>query len=349
MKILHVVNPGGENPYVESISTAMQNVGVSVVMSTDYFFSDEYFDIIHFHWPEALTNWQIITDELVNTVKKNVRLRQSQGAKVIYTYHNDKPHYVSSKATHDLYRFLEQHADGIIHLGDASMKTLSNLQVPQTVIPHQTYNYQNKVSKKEARSILKIKEASFVILVFGKIRNFDEQKVILSFHKELNKSNKLLLVPRWKDASRPLFSHWLKLLKYYYVNRVVLKYINGIFGKGSVKENDIQLYFNAADILFLPRTNNVNSGLIPLAFSFGLPVVGFNSGNIGSILSKSNNFVLNDLKKNSISELAKNLKHEKLLQINNSNYEIAKSTWGLKNIVEQTLTFYNLITGGKFE
>ena len=55
--------------------------------------------------------------------------------------------------------------------------------------------------------------------------------------------------------------------------------------------SEIATYFMAADIVIIPRLNQLNSGLVYLAFTFSKIVVGPDIGNIGVILRKTGNFV----------------------------------------------------------
>ena len=45
-------------------------------------------------------------------------------------------------------------------------------------------------------------------------------------------------------------------------------------------DNDVQYYFKAADIVFIPRLNTINSAIIPVASFFKRVFVGADIGNI---------------------------------------------------------------------
>ena len=58
-----------------------------------------------------------------------------------------------------------------------------------------------------------------------------------------------------------------------------------------VSQSEIKNICNSSDILLIFRSDSLNSGNIPLGFTFGCYVVGPNIGNIGEILIRNNNTV----------------------------------------------------------
>ena len=52
-------------------------------------------------------------------------------------------------------------------------------------------------------------------------------------------------------------------------------------GKGFVSDQELPLYFGAADVVFIQRVKILNSGNLPLGFYYGKVVVGPNLGDVG--------------------------------------------------------------------
>ena len=50
---------------------------------------------------------------------------------------------------------------------------------------------------------------------------------------------------------------------------------------------------SATDVLFIPRINSLNSGLVQLGFTYGCVVLGSEFGNIGDQLKQTNNPTFN--------------------------------------------------------
>ena len=61
--------------------------------------------------------------------------------------------------------------------------------------------------------------------------------------------------------------------------------------RGYVDENMMSLFLEASDVVFVSRSNTLNSGNVYLALSYGKAIVGPDYGNIGQILRKTGNSV----------------------------------------------------------
>ncbi len=82
---------------------------------------------------------------------------------------------------------------------------------------------------------------------------------------------------------------------------------------------NVQIYLKAADLLFIPRFNTLNSGNVALGFTFGKVVIGPGYGVIGETLNKTENPVFDPADLNSVSEAIK------------AGFDLAKSGHGIKN------------------
>lgn len=56
-----------------------------------------------------------------------------------------------------------------------------------------------------------------------------------------------------------------------------------------IPDEQLPCYLAAADVVFIQRTDILNSGNVPLALSFGRVVTGPDSGNIGGLLAETGN------------------------------------------------------------
>ncbi|MEM6515871.1 MAG: hypothetical protein AAF688_06785, partial [Bacteroidota bacterium] len=157
------------------------------------------------------------------------------------------------------------------------------------VIPHQNYDsLPNTSTKAQARKHLQISEDAHVMLVFGNINENEKELITKAFNFIPNK-NKVLLAPKWKIKRRKIdyirLREWVwhlekKIHKLDKKRRVDL---------GFIEEEDAHFYLNASDFLFIPRTNELNSGNITLGCTFGLVVVGKDDSDIGEILHATGN------------------------------------------------------------
>lgn len=196
-------------------------------------------------------------------------------------------HEISSlrkNSLNDYYQIGFKSCSLLIHLTEYSKQNFSIVNASNIFIPHPFYeNISNSISKTESRKKLFISPNAKLILSFGNIRNYAESNFLVKTLKELNKRSDFeLITTRFFFGKNPV--SW-KINKFKYSK---LKYLH--LNNVNVKEDDLQIYFNAADIIILPRigTENLNSGVIYLASYFKKIIVGPSDGNIGYILKSLN-------------------------------------------------------------
>lgn len=253
----------------------------------------ETFDLIHIHWPEALSHWKIPS----NTELHKIETRLAKAPRIICTRHNFKPHSSNHPNAEALYRITYKNAYGIIHLGEFSKEDYHK-RYPEfsynqrhIVIPHPLYtSYPNDISKEEARLQLKIPKNSKVILVFGNIRHEQEKIFALNVFRQLNYPRKLLLVnrmpaPNWYINRNFRGKHKLLKLESFFRKKLFSQF----FFYCKIPNNEIQVYLNAADVVFLPRSKVLNSGIPFLGWSFKKVVVAPDCGNISEYMAKTGN------------------------------------------------------------
>ena len=209
------------------------------------------------------------------------------------------------------------------------------------MIPHHNYaSLPNKSDKIDARKALKIHSDEIVMLVFGSIKE-NEKALIEKAYNYIASKNKTLLAPGWKVQRRKI--NYIRLREWvwkYDKWRVTLNKKRRL-NLGFIKEDDAHLYMNAADFLFIPRTNELNSGNITLGCTFGLVVVGKNEADIGEILRETGNptfEVGNDesLKKALSAALELNTQNH-----GEKNKRIAIKEWNLERISKQYVEVMN--------
>lgn len=170
------------------------------------------------------------------------------------------------------------------------------------IVPHPVYTtYENKISKEEARKELGIPAEKVVILVFGSIRNFQEKKFIKKVFSKLENKNKFLLTSYY-PLDQFKGSRYLNPLRRLWLN---LKPNQRKFYK-KVPFSEVQNFFNAADILFIQRKENLNSGLVFLGFAFSKTIVGPGVANIKKVLEDTKNYTFNPYQINTVIEALKN-------------------------------------------
>ncbi len=266
-------------------------------------------NIVNIHWPESIFNYSEPNLNELSDLETELKKWKSK-AKIVFTRHNILPHKSKSENFIELYRLVLQYCDGIIHLGAYSKTEFEKNHQEfskkiSIVIPHPAYTlFKNQISKSEARKKLKIAEHKNVILVFGSVRTKTELKLIETAFNNLKLENKHLLISNL-NIYNPLPTSLLQRVKKFSLTKVEkLKYNlsnNVTINYHFIENDDVQIYLNAADILFIPRINLLNSGNVFLGFSFKKIVVGPKIGNIAEYLETTGNPVFNPKNINSVT------------------------------------------------
>ena len=277
------------------------------------------YDVIHLHWPEYLFKWKPPTDIELLLLEKVLKNWQENGAKIVITRHNYLPHSPNPERFETLYEVIYKTVDAVIHLGAYSIKEykirydglLPKKQV-QAHIPHPIFtNYPNTVTKSEARQHLNIGKDTVVMLVFGEVRKASEKNLVLEAFDAIDTKDKLLIAPGWKfsKTKEPINSlKWLKV-KQSKKYRITQEFIT---------KQRVQYYFKAANFVFLPRIDTLNSGVPFLAAVFNTPIVGCKTGNITQVLKENGMPIF--IYKNS-AELAEAIKQVITINCKQENYE----------------------------
>lgn len=349
MKILFVYpycDYKNDNPFVYTLVNGLKNNGCSVDCNIDSLWNNyEDYDIIHFQWPESIFNWKSITEGDVDKLNDILIKLKSNNSKIVYTRHNDIPHYTTNVWCIKLYELLENRSDAIIHLGKFSLnqiKNKSNDTVKHYIILHHTYDeiYKTDIDIDNARKELNIDNNKFVFLCFGAFRDDKERRMVINSFKELKYKNKLLLAPRFfkykLDLKHPrsLIKGLFERIKFFPISR------NMRLSSKFINNEMLPLYFISSNVIFLQRLNILNSGNIPLSFYFGKTVIGPNRGNVGELLSETDNLTFDPLDTKSI----KKTMEESIVKVfsgqGNKNKEFACENLRTKKIVNQLKQIY---------
>ena len=146
-------------------------------------------------------------------------------------------------------------------------KIKSNAKIKNVFLPIKDY-LKKGILKEEALKIINV-EDSFIILFFGLIREYKGLDLLLYSLKEIlinNKNIKLLIAGEcYEDKNK-----YLDIIKKEELTN------NVIWVDRYIDENEINIYFSAADVIALPYKNASQSGIIPIAYNYNKLVVSSN-------------------------------------------------------------------------
>ena len=353
LKILFATIPQPKNRFVSDLQDGIGKYA-DVVHDYEAFWNcDQEFDIVHIHEPEYLSyelescmnNTDPIPKELMDRLILSLE-HWKKYSKLIHTRHVQEPHVRTDDEFKKVYQTVFSYCSGISHFANFSISQFQSFypeldNIIHHVIPHQNYaSLPNDISKEEARYNLNIKSDAKVMLVFGMVKE-REKHIIKTAFKAIPHKNKVLLAPGWKTKRRPI--KWIRLREWVFKYELKKALKNNKFrtNLGYIKEEDAQNYCNAADVLLIPRIDELNSGNITLGFTFGLVVLGRNSGDIGEILKQTGNPVFDPADDKSI-KIALNSSLN-LAQDNHGlkNKEIALQEWGIDTISKKYISLYS--------
>ncbi|MGC8596141.1 MAG: glycosyltransferase [Candidatus Kryptoniota bacterium] len=145
-------------------------------------------------------------------------------------------------------------------------------------VPHPVYEiFGESISRKVARKELGFNENEKVALFFGFIRAYKGLKVLLEAMPVVlkNVNLKLLVVGEFYEDPKPYIDF---IKEHGLVGNVILidKY---------VPNRDVALYFSAADLVVLPYVSATQSGIVQIAYNFGIPVIVTDVGGLSEVVT----------------------------------------------------------------
>jgi len=268
---------------------------------------------------------------------KQLSIRTQNRSFLAWTVHNEQPHQIIEPDTdRKAYQGVLDLADIVHHHCACSVSKIEKRYGPgkghiEFIAEHGHYfGYKNSISRVEAREKLKLSSDDYVFLHFGEVRGYKGlDLVIKSFSRLARKNRKLLIAGRISDQVSKSAKLKLRLTKTFCSDIRMFPH--------KIENDDIQVYFAAADALVLGHTEGLNSGVAVLGMSFGKVVIGPDIGCIPTVLEKGPNFLYCTGDAKALSE-AMGLACAKASSSGGSENRSIASTWEWENIARPILT-----------
>ena len=138
------------------------------------------------------------------------------------------------------------------------------------------YKDLKKVDKQKARELLGLPTGKKLVLFFGLIRKYKGLDLLLEAFHELRSNPDIVLViaGEFYEDRQP----YLDLITSYQItNQVVLH-------AKFIANEDVKLYFSAADLVALPYRTATQSGVTQVSFHFEIPTLVTNVGGLSEII-----------------------------------------------------------------
>lgn len=263
-----------KNPYNWLLYSHMVDQGVTVEEFSLSKLLLQHYDIFHLHWPtETIVRHPnpLVAALRAITMLLVIDWARVRGTRVIWTIHDEYPHSLLHPKLAAWFQseFIKR-VDGCIshsQMGQAlASDTFPRLRDrPHIVILHGHYRevYPNLVSREAARSNLDIPPGCHLLLFLGYIDYYKNVPHLVQVFRELAPTNWMLLVAGKIEV--PELSTQISTLAAN-DSRVKLCF-------GFVPDEQLQLYFRAADLVVLPFQEILNSGSALLSLSFDSPIL----------------------------------------------------------------------------
>lgn len=313
----------------------------SVELGKHYFHAGPYAGatVLHVQWPEALADWgRPIEPRKLDAAVAQLRRWRDAGVAIVVTRHNRGTHFPSPGTGERLYDAVYALADGIVHLGRSSLREFREerpeLDVPQTVIPHGDYALLVRdVDRRAARERLGFAPDDFVVLMLGHLRQREELRWLAHALRRLVRQvpEARLLITGRTQYERPERRRGRERRIHYRPEHV--------------PHDRVAETVAAADVVTVPRLAPLNSGAVPLAFTFGRVAVGPDVGVVGEILTETGNPVCTPGDPGSLAaalEKARRLAHT---GHGDANRHYAREHWGLDRVAARHVEFYQQVLG----
>lgn len=238
--------------------------------------------VLDLHW----TN-QLQADDRDETLEAHERFRadiEELDVPVVWTVHNRLPHECPHPDLEvDLRRWLVERAAVVHVMGEATADAVADLypldEARTVVVPHPSYRgvYPATVSREQARWELGLRPDEDVVLLFGGIRPYKNVPLALdALDRLLERGRRVrllvagMVLGEWDG--RDELEH--RLLTHPAVAAHLRR----------VPEVDVQRYFLASDVVLLPYRTIVNSGVLLLGATWGVPAVATSEGEVGALV-----------------------------------------------------------------
>lgn len=301
------------------------------------------YEIFHLHWP---THIFFGNGELRNRLRLRLFFLfifwiKFLGKKVVWTVHNLEAHESRfPRLQKQLEAFLYKNVDGFICLSKSGLnlvkkkaENISRQDFAHILHPHYRDYYLNEVSRNEARKKLGVAADKFVFLFLGQIRAYKNVTGLIKAYKDLKDANTTLLIAGNVHQE---------------VEAAVKKSLENadgiVFFNSFVKDEDLQLYFNCADVVVTPYGRIFNSGSVFLNLSFNKPTLAPDVSSFADLKE----IVGSRWVKTYQGQISAEILEKNMTEVVSESYDASTPTpdsnyFDPETVAQETITFFNFL------
>jgi glycosyltransferase involved in cell wall biosynthesis len=324
--------------YIRLLKVHLEQQGVRVVLLKPFHysslsnivkiivFSARGFKIIHVHWLYIFPFRFIM--------KKFCMLCKILGIQIIWEMHNILPHGFTDRDRENSRWFFER-ANGIIFHSRSDIQRAKETygtvaDKPHIIIPHGNFNesYPNTITKESARERLSISASEKVILCFGHIRRHRGYEYLIDAVRDMRNTT-VIIAGKVQDGD---------IYQSLQAHKKVLPHIK--LYVGWIPDSEVQLYFNACDIVVLPYTAITTSGVIPLAYAFSRPVITSDIGGIKDVVNDDTGMLVPPMDSEALKKAIGDIFTKDLQSMGDRAQDFAKKAFSWTSNAKKLKEFY---------
>ena len=282
-------------------------------------------DYIHFDWETSYYYRRSLWMTVVNIpffILQVLIARYMLHCKLVWTPHNIVPHDSKYIKIHSFCRrFFARNMKWIRLFSEKSLPAAVNEfkcdESKFKIIPEGSYvgYYSNNVSRSESRKFLNIPDDKMVLLYTGFIKPYKGIDNLIECFKKSFQENAVLII-----AGKVMNPDYFEGIKKSINENIML--IDRF-----IENDELQYFFNAADVVTLPFKKIENSGSVILAMSFKKAVIAPSMGVLKERLVNQRELLFTDSLEQSFEILRKETS-ESLKEIGAKNFEeLSKYKW----------------------
>lgn len=297
------------------------------------------FGLIHFHWPEELTQWQV--PPLHPLIERLfARLDALKPAtKMICTVHNLLPHADDGPQSWDYYNRFYQRMDRIGHFSRSSLEAV-RAKFPDIAAEkhfvHGMNNFSNlqiyALERVAARDKLGIPAKALVIAAVGQVRALNELALLSDAIGKCALPD-LHVLRAFRPPGVSSFGDRLKRRRLMQsIDRKPMTRLDGY-----LEDAELVAVCTAADMIIIPRMENqLNSGVLPLAMTFGTGIVAPDCGVFRETLAGSMNELYAPGNADDMTRAITRLAAKAPADVRSANLSLS-ADWGWSGAIERVL------------
>jgi D-inositol-3-phosphate glycosyltransferase len=220
------------------------------------------------------------------------------GKKIVFTAHNvnaarrDSKDTIVNRASLRIQYHLADHI--FVHTERMKSELVAEFGVPKSEISVIPFGINNTspttaMTSSEAKQRLRVSSSDKTALFFGQIAPYKGLEYLIDAFSDVTKRNesyRLIIAGKVKQGQR---DYWNEIRRKIAINEIQHRIIERI---EHIPDEEVELYFKAADVLVVPYVQIFQSGVPFLAYSFGLPVIATDVGSLrDDIVDGSTGFV----------------------------------------------------------